>query len=131
MSFDSRFVCRCTGQAEVFDLKTDQFQVQQITRDALFWLSLPLSLCLCLCLRLRPSPVYGFIHPQQCWMQMVNLAGTTDFAKRVQSEYLPLANGLAKCTGRSCNRPEPIRPAGTPLECYDVAIALDAPKMSL
>ena len=29
MSFDSRFVCRCTGQAEVFDLKTDQFQVQQ------------------------------------------------------------------------------------------------------
>jgi len=130
VSFDSRFVCRCTGQAEVFDLKTDQFQVQQ-SPEMHYFGSLCLCLCLCLCLRLRLSSVYGFIHPQQCWMQMVNLAGTTDFAKRVQSEYLPLANGLAKCTGRSCNRPEPIRPAGTPLECYDVAIALDAPKMSL
>ena len=62
---------------------------------------------------------------------MNNLAGVTDFAKQVQTEFLPLASGLGKCTGPSCNRPEPAEPVAIPLECYETSHAPDAPAVSL
>jgi hypothetical protein len=109
----------CTGQAEVFDLKTDQFQVRYCRvgcatgADLIF------------------APLPPLSSDTTMPVQMTNLAGLTDFGRRVQSEYLPLASALARCTGASCNRPQVVQPSATPLECYQVAHAVDAPAVSL